>query len=123
MFVLPRSGFRLTRHFYIWVFAIGCLVTGGAASIGALLTMHVHFDPRPVRRQVPEKPLKKKGLDPAAIPDCDLPALPDRAGPHVYKGHPYYSYPDGTVDGFAQPRWWRLSLDEFKGHIDRIAST
>jgi hypothetical protein len=43
MFVVQRSDFRLTSRFYVFVFLIGLLLTGGPAWIGALMTMHVHF--------------------------------------------------------------------------------
>ncbi len=113
VFIVERPGFRLTKTFYIVVVVV-LVMTG---SLGVLLTMHMHVNSKP--------PPRKKGLpapNPADIPECDLPPLPNREGPYDYKGHPYYLYPSGKVDGFAGREWWRVSLDEFKRHVDRVRS-
>jgi hypothetical protein len=116
VFIVGRSGFKLTRGFYI-PFIIFLALTG---SFGFLLTMHVHIGPlRKLKQPSPENNLKSRSMSPAEIPDCDLPALPNREGPYTYKDHPYYSYPSGDVDGFTRQGWWRVSFDEFKRHVDR----
>jgi hypothetical protein len=89
-------------------------------SLGFLLTMHVHVGPARKPKEVsPGTDAKDKKPSLADIPECDLPPLPGREGPFEYKGYPYYSYPNGDVDGFTRRGWWRLSFDEFKRHIDR----
>jgi hypothetical protein len=56
-------------------------------------------------------------------PECDLPPLASRQGPHDYKGYPYYFYPDGdVVDGLIQREWWRVPFSEFKRAIDSITA-
>jgi hypothetical protein len=115
VFVLERPGFTLTKSYYVFVIAV-LLLTG---SLGMLLTMHIHIAPK---APAPSRSNRKPALRPADIPECDLPPLPNREGPYDYKGYPYYSYPTGEVDGFAGREWWRVSLDEFKRHVDRVTS-
>jgi len=120
VFIVERSAFKLTRNFYIAVIVL-LAMTG---SLGFLFTMHVHVGPSKksdkATKNAPEGKSKKTKLSLENIPACDLPPLPNRQGPHEYKGYPYYSYPNGDVDGFTQRGWWRLSLDEFKRHVDRL---
>jgi hypothetical protein len=117
VFIVERPGFRLTKTFYIMVVVV-LVMTG---SLGVLLTMHMHFNSK-----APRSPRKKvssnRAPNPTEVPECDLPPLPNREGPYDYKGHPYYLYPNGEVDGFAGREWWRVSLDEFKRHVDRVRS-
>jgi hypothetical protein len=115
VFIVRRSGFKLTRSFYILVIIL-LAVTG---SFGLLLTMHIHLGPlRRTKEPSSSKDLKNRKLSPDEIPECDLPPLPNREGPFEYKGHPYYLYPNGDVDGFTRQGWWRISFDEFKRHVD-----
>jgi hypothetical protein len=113
MFIVERPGLRLTRTFYIFVAVVFLL----AGSLPALLMMHVHISPR---KSAP--PRQRRAPNPADIPECDLPPLPNREGPFDYKGHPYYLYPNGDVDGFAGRAWWRVPLGEFKRHVDRVTA-
>jgi hypothetical protein len=117
VFIVERPGLRLTRRFYLAA-AIVFLLTG---AFPALLMMHVHIDSKTPalsrkRLAAPRAPR------PSEIPECDLPPLPGREGPYDYKGYPYYLYPSGDVDGFAGREWWRVSLDEFKRHVDRVTT-
>jgi hypothetical protein len=116
VFILERPAFKLTRSYYAFVIAV-FLLTG---SLGMLLTMHIHIASKGSARSRNNNP--KPAPRPADIPECDLPPLPKREGPYDYKGYPYYSYPNGDVDGFAGREWWRVSLDEFKRHVDRVSS-
>lgn len=118
MFIVERSGFRLTKSFYV-VLIVLLLITG---SFGVLLTMHIHFSPSKKPASLP-KPKRTAAELPPKIPECDLPPLPDREGPFDYKGHPYYLYPNGDVDGFTRQGWWRIPFDEFRRHVDRTATT
>jgi hypothetical protein len=118
VFIVERPGFRLTKAFYIMAAVVVFAMTG---SLGVLLTMHVHLDSKaPGARR--KKVASNRAPNPTEIPECDLPPLPNREGPYDYKGHPYYLYPSGDVDGFAGREWWRVSLDEFKRHVDRVSS-
>jgi hypothetical protein len=116
MFVVERPNFRLTKGFYIWAFIIILGATEGVGWFAALLTMHIHLAPKKMRETA------RNRLNPTEVPDCDLPALANREGPHEYKGYPYYSYPNGDVDGYTRQGWWRLSFKEFKRHVDKITS-
>jgi hypothetical protein len=117
MFVVERPTYRLTKTFYFVVFALVAM-TG---SFGLLLTMHVHYNPLRKRLDTlkgatePRKNAHTK-LD-QSIPECDLPPLPDRQGPFQYKGHPYYLYPNGDVDGFTSRGWWRISFGDFMRYV------
>jgi hypothetical protein len=118
VFIVERPGFRLTKTFYIMAAVLVFVMTG---SLGTLLTMHVHLNSKaPGARR--KKVASSRPPNPTEIPECDLPPLPNREGPYDYKGHPYYLYPSGDVDGFAGREWWRVSLDEFKRHVDRVRS-
>jgi hypothetical protein len=118
MFVIERPAFRLTRSFYVLSAVILMMTVTGPALLGLLLTMHIHVGPPRKPKGALEKNSSIK-LNLAEIPECDLPPLPNREGPYDYRGHPYYLYPSGDVDGFAGRAWWRVSLDEFKRHVDR----
>jgi hypothetical protein len=52
MFIVERSGFRLTKNFYIIAVIMLLAMTG---SLGAIFTMHVHLGPS----REPDKPSKK----------------------------------------------------------------
>jgi hypothetical protein len=117
VFIVERPGFRLTKTFYIVVVVV-LVMTG---SLGVLLTMHMHVNSKTAGSER-KKASSNRAPNPAEIPECDLPPLPDREGPFEDKGHPYYLYPTGEVDGFAGREWWRVSLDEFKRHVDRVRS-
>ena len=119
VFILERPGFRLTKGFYVFAIII-FMLTGSPAVLWTILTMHIHINPN---APAPSRNKNRKPAPrPADIPECDLPPLPNRQGPYDYKGHPYYLYPNGDVDGFAGRKWWRVSLDEFKRHVDRVRS-
>jgi hypothetical protein len=120
VFILERPGFRLTKGFYVFAIII-LMLTGSPAVLWTILTMHIHIGPK---APAPSRNNNRRPTPrPTDIPECDLPPLPNREGPHDYKGYPYYSYPTGEVDGFAGREWWRASLAEFKRHVDRIAPT
>ena len=50
----------------------------------------------------------------------DLPPMPGRKGPSLYKGHQFYEYPTGRVDGHTGDLGWHrfLTFHEFVSHID-----
>jgi hypothetical protein len=116
MFIVERPGLRLTRTFYVFV-AVVVVLTGSVAVLVTLFTMHLHISSRRIA-----PPRQRRAPNPANIPECDLPPLPNREGPFDYKGHRYYLYPNGDVDGFAGRAWWRVPLGEFKRHVDRVTA-
>jgi hypothetical protein len=63
------------------------------------LARHLKSGVRGAAKSEPETNVSLAEL-PRDIPECDLPPLPGRAGPFVYKGYPYYVYLNGDVDGF-----------------------
>jgi hypothetical protein len=117
MFIVERSDFRLSKGFYVALIVL-LLITG---SFGLLLTMHIHLGPSKKPPSVPKATRTAAEL-PRNIPECDLPPLPDREGPFDYKGHPYYLYPNGDVDGFTRQGWWRIPFDEFRRHVNKTTA-